>query len=508
MTKHRPLCLITAVFNVSLYLYIFYNELPNYYESSKGSRKLTGVNATHPFAVIAPQSIAQTKIKVYIWKEYCPRPIVRVRFVGPEIHVFPPFALDPNDSSSNDVHTLEVDIQNLSLLVGVYKVEANVIQCHSEVGNTVLVTRITNDRIFSCTTESDWNNILNIGSHDSNATNDWIWVNSPKCKSQQLDGIGKRSPDCASESGSSYCNQADYVFMEINRETKTPLYDNLVTLKDGITTLSKPTSLTTTDESASVLKYFSELSNYELVCWMGDDDARRYFRAFMDLYPLMGSRGQRPFKFKYITLRDTSDPTKDFSDAAQMTYDKCKIFFVSYGIDRFDAGISPESYGKEVETLLGHIERSHKDVTYPTWFLSPRSSTSISGSKGSCVEDSGFRGRTPDRIHKFNERIRRIFHDRQLAAPESEPRIRLMDNSDITEAFWHVLTAKEDASSDTQVMDTQIAAAVAMRCMEKISQQVKSWRSMNQIGTQNGLMKDGTLIPNSELYKEPYQWRK
>ena len=80
-----------------------------------------------------------------------------------------------------------------------------------------------------------------------------------------------------------------------------------------------------------------------------------------------------------------------------------------------------------------------------------------------------------------------------------------MDNVDITEAFW---SEKEDTSSNMHMMETQITAAVAMRCMEKIAQQVKAWRSINQIGTVNGLMKDGTLIPNSELYKQPYAWGK
>jgi len=498
MTNHRPVCLVAALFNISLYFYIFFNELPK--NGSSRDRTLT-VNSTNPLDISVPQSIAQSKIKIHIWRDFCPRPIVRVRLVGPEIHLFPPFTLDPDNSSPN-VHTLEVDIQKLSLLVGVYKVEANIIRCHDE-GKKAVAT-ITNDTTFSCRAESNWDNILNIGSYDSNGSN-WIWIHSPHCKSQ-LHG-GQRSPECA-EPGS-YPNQVDYVFMEINRETKSLSYDNLVTLKDGITALSKPTSLlSTSDESSSLLNYFSELTNYELVCWLGDDDAQRYFRAFMDLYPLMGSRGQRPFKFKYIRLTDTSDPLIFFSKETHLFFNKCKIFFVSYGIDRFNEGISPESYSEEVGTLLDHMEKSHPDNNYPAWFLSPRSSTSIPDKTTSCVEDLGFQGRTPDRIHKFNEDIRRIFYDRQLDSPRSERRIHLMDNADITESFWHMMSEKEDTSSNMHMMETQITAAVAMRCMEKIAQQVKAWRSINQIGTVNGLMKNGILIPNSELYKQPYAWGK
>ena len=337
MTNHRPICLVAAVFNISLYFYIFFNELPK--NASSIDRNLT-VNPTNPLDISVPQSISQSKIKIQIWRDFCPRPIVRVRLVGPEIHVFPPFTLDPDNSSPN-VHTLEVDIQKLSLLVGVYKVEANIIRCHDE-GKKAVAT-ITNDTTFSCRAESNWDNILNIGSYDSNGSN-WIWVHSPQCKSQ-LNG-GHRSPECA-EPGS-HPNQVDYVFMEMNRETKSLSYDNLVTLKDGITTLSKPTSLlSTSDESSSLLNYFSELTNYELVCWLGDDDAQRYFRAFMDLYPLMGSRGQRPFKFKYIRLTDTSDPlifspkkltcfliNAKFSSSAMGLIDSTKGFLQSHTVKK------------------------------------------------------------------------------------------------------------------------------------------------------------------------------
>lgn len=467
---------------------------------SSGVTELT-VNSTNPLDIRVPQTIAQSTVKIYIWRDFCPRPIVRVRLVGPELRVFPPFILDPGDSLSR-VHVLEVDVQNPSLMVGVYKVEATLIKCNHN-GNTPAA--INNITTFSCRAVSEWNNILNFGSYASNGDgNYWAWVHSPKCE-PRLDEE-KRSPECAKPG--SYRNQADYVFMEMNRETKIPTYDNLLTLKDGATVLSKPTSLSNSDESSSLLKSFSALSNYELVCWLGDVDAQRYWRAFMDLYPLVGSTGQRPFKFKYIMLTDTSVPTKDFSDTTQMTYDKCKIFFVSYGVDRFAAGVTPETYGKEVETLLAHIEKSHPDSTYPAWFLSPRSSTSFPGKTYGCGDNNlESHGRTPDQIHKFNELTRQIFRDRQLVAPQSEPRIRFMDNSDITETFWHILSANED-SSNMHVMETQITAAVAMRCMEKIAQQVKEWRSNHQIGTKNGLMKNGKLIPNEELFKKSYTWGK
>lgn len=483
MLNDRPIRLVAALFNISLYFYIFLNDLPKG-ENSRRKGKLT-VNSTNPLSISAPQSIVQSKIHIAIWRDFCPHAVVRVMLVGPEICVFPPFTLD-SDQSSQNVFSLEVDIQKSYLLLGVYTVEVTLMRCHDE-GKTKAAA-IGNATTISCSVEAEWNNILNIRSPEYGSK--WVWVYSPKCNS------GQRSPECA-QPGGSHPNQQDYIFMEIDRETKSPVHNNLVTLKDGGTVISKPVSLRTSDDNSSLLKFFNELSNYELVCWLGGDDAQRLWRAFMDLFPRLGS-GQRPFKFKYLKLTDTN--AKDFSEASHMTYNKCKILFVSYGIDRFDSGISPEAYGQEVSALIAHMEKSHSDRTYPVWFLS---STSIPDKTTSCVEDAGFQGRSPYRIHAFNEEVRRIFSDRQLklGTPQSESHIHLMDNTDITEVL-------EGTLSNQHAMESQITSTVAMRCMEKIAHQVQAWRSMNQIGTQHGLMRNGTLIPNDELYKQPYKWGK
>ena len=47
---------------------------------------------------------------------------------------------------------------------------------------------------------------------------------------------------------------------------------------------------------------------------------------------------------------------------------------------------------------------------------------------------------------------------------------------------------------------------VAMRCMERIAQTVKEWRSNGQVGNIQGVMMNDGLIPNSELFKRPYNW--
>lgn len=463
MEKRCSIRLIAAVLNILVYFYIYSSGVQHY----ENSRDVTAVNAAVPLNIIVPQSIAQSKIQIHIWRRVCHHPIVRVRLIGPQIVVFPPFTLDPDDSSPN-MHRLEIDVRKLSVLEGVYNVEASILRCHDEAKKNMPTQTYDNG---SCRAESKWHNLFNIGSYDSNVDN-WIWVHSPECNST-------RSRECA-EPGSQP-KQKDYVFMGVDTETNDVSYDNLITLKDGITALSKPTTMVATSgNTPSLLKYFSDLSNYELVCWMGDDDARLYFDAFLDLFPLVGSTGQHRFKFKYIKLTDTSDPTKHFSDATHQKYKKCKILFVSYGIDRFDIGISPEVYSKEISTLINHIKQSQPDKH--AWFLSARSSTLTATKLTRCWHDLDH-GRAPDRIHTFNEETRRIFNERQMESFTSEPgaqSIYFMDNSDITEAFWHIVSA-EDATSTIRTMETQIAAAVAMRCMEKIAQQVMSWRDRKSV---------------------------
>ena len=478
---HRYIRLsLVAVLNVSFYYYIFTRELP---KIAKSVGTLTA-NSTNPLVVSVYQSLAQTKtINVAILQYFCPQPTVNVKLAGPEIYTFAPFILDDGSFHDDNVHVLQVDIPTEYLLLGVYKVEVTLIQCgEMKKTNAPSSTDITP----SCTNnESEFNHMIRVQRNDTkNIDPTWAWASTSK------DGTIPK--------------QMDYVFTEIDKEFYSPIYNNLITVKDanGIDiTLSRPASLSSNSET-SLIKYFNQLSNYELVCWIGDEDAEMYFRAFMRLYPLLGS--QRPFKFKYLKLTDISEPIKHFSETDHNTYNKCKIFFISYGIDRFDADdtYNANSYVQEVKSLLGHISKSHSALYGRSWFLSPRSSTSYPDMATSCTESLGFPGRTPDRIHSANEELRRIFDG---TTQRDFEHIHIIDNSDITEAFWNT-PLPEDNSNNQHIVESQITSNVAMRCIAKIALTVKEWRSNGQVGNINGLMKDGTLIPNDELFKHPYSW--
>jgi len=280
--------------------------------------------------------------------------------------------------------------------------------------------------------------------------------------------------------------------MDVDREKNRAIYNNLIAIKDGVT-LSLPPSLSRSSSDTSLIKSFEQLSNYELVCFVGDDDAQQYYRAFMSLYPLI-SNGQRPFKFKYLELKDVTNIAKDLSQTD--TYKKCKIIFISYGVDRFDTEITAETYGVEVQTVLDYIRKTHSDERYDrsAWFLSPRSSSPM---PTSCIETQG---RTPYLIHSAINELHNILNEKQLSRiDQAEPHIHFMDNSDITESLSYISNEIDD-SNNQHIMDSQISSVVAMRCIEKIAQTVKEWRSNQQVGVINGVMKDGKLIPNSELF--------
>jgi len=298
---HRYLVLVVAVINVFFYQYIFIRNLPvllSINSIGSGTDNIA-VNSTTPLSISVPQSITQTKTKIAIWKHFCPQPVFSLKLIGPEMYHD---IINETDLflSHDNVHMIQYDDIPSSLLLGVYKVEVSLLHCgtaHNKFENSA------GKKV--CYVESEWNHIINIGSQSSNATKtSGSWALAPKCKSSE-----SRSPECYEPGDTS--KQTDYIYMEIDRETNTVLYNNLITIKDDIT-LSLPPSLSRSSSDTSLIKSFEQLSNYELVCFVGDDDAQQYYRAFMSLYPLI-SNGQRPFKFKYLELKDVTNIAKDLS---------------------------------------------------------------------------------------------------------------------------------------------------------------------------------------------------
>ncbi|KAL3789178.1 hypothetical protein HJC23_012267 [Cyclotella cryptica] len=463
------------------------------------SKQTTVVFDSKPIGIsveIQPNGPKQ-KIFINIPISTCVSPVARLRLVGPEIYAFSPFFANSSDFVSwSGVYKLDVTFDESVLLPGKYRAQVTLLKCGHErsVGlDSALFATKNASSIFPILDRDVFIPFPEVSpTNDTGGVIDMAWINAPKCEYSHSDGEHV-SEGCTNSMQQKQQqiphNFDDYVFMEVDRISKRPIYDNgAVTLKDGNIIIGKPHSLRNNQNAdpTNLLKYFGDLSNYELVCWLGDDDADRYRRAFLELYPLMKAHFQRPFKFHYIRLTDIFDPTKSFSETSHHTYRKCKIFFISYGIDRMedDREMTPDSYAREVEMLMRHIETSHPDTTFPAWFLTPRSNSSASST------------RSPDHVHLFISQIRSLLY----TPSQFQTRIQLMDNTDITESFWQ----RCNDNFDCETMEKRVAATVGMRCMEKIAMQVKTWRSLNQKGKKDGLMRNGNLIPNPEFVK--YMW--
>ncbi|KAL7521117.1 hypothetical protein ACHAWX_005816 [Stephanocyclus meneghinianus] len=472
---------VMKIFALAVVLVIFFSL----------SNQTANVSDSNPVGIsieIQP-NVPNQRIVISIPRGACVDPVVRLRLVGPEIHAFSPFFANSTVFASwSGVYKWDVNLDESAVLPGNYRVQATVLKCGP---NDLLALQNSSSRPLMVETD------LTVVARDISPTSDvgvidMAWIYAPKCDPSLSDGEHLSAECTQSRQQKQHQipeNLDDFVFMEIDRKWKRPIYDNgVVTLKDSNITIGKPHSLRNNQNSdpTNLLKYFGDLSNYELVCWLGDDDADRYRRAFLELYPLMKAPFQRPFKFHYLRLTDVSHPTKSFSETSHHTYRKCKMFFISYGIDRMEENreMTPESYAREVETLLHQIETSHPDTTFPAWFLTARSNSSAAST------------RSPDRVHLFNRQIRKLFY----SSSRFEERIQLMDITDVTESFWQMCNNDHECIN----MDKRIAATVGMKCMEKIALQVKTWRSLNQKGKIDGLVKNGNLIPNPEFVK--YMW--
>ena len=418
-----------AIFSVCIYAYIYSCDLDL-------SENLNG-------AVISTQVVkglrgSPDSIRVHVRRDRCRAPALRARLIGPDLYLLP---LAPVAAGSKRVHLFRGDIST-ELSAGKYQVEVTLMDCggsksSTSIGSTCIVTASYEKMQYST----------------RNVTQPWRWTKI--CNLEQAATTLQRG----------ICSQgyifagSDYLAMD----------EDIITLND--VSIFKPRSLSQT------IHYFDQLSNYELVCWIGDHDAAIYFETFLKLYPAAGSRGQRPFKFKYLKLTNVYRPG-EYIEGTE-TFVKCKILFISLEVDE---GISYEAYGQQVETLVGHFQRSHPEpsLEFPAYIITPRSS-SQAPNKPLCahMSNSTIR-RWPHQIAKCTE----VLHQLVARLAPFDRRVRLLEVSSETETFWQMYQSRDGISGDE--LDALISATVAFRCLEAIASQVKRWRNMSQIGVVQG----------------------
>ena len=221
---------------------------------------------------------------------------------------------------------------------------------------------------------------------------------------------------------------------------------------------------------------FRELSNYELVCWVGSESAASIREAFLSLRPEL-FRNQRPFKFHYYNLTSFEKPDQHWDEERKKLFRKCRTILVS--VEQVDSPpLTQADYKRQVKTFLYHLLKAFNDDTFPIWMVTVNEPPMASTMCSFPLVSSGH--------HPCNDALFELWKEDMFPS-----RVKLLDTTDLV---------------DPQFGDNQkdIIAVIAMRIYLVVGHQVAEWRRSNQIGKVNGLQRNGKVEPNPE--EVTYDW--
>lgn len=228
-------------------------------------------------------------------------------------------------------------------------------------------------------------------------------------------------------------------------------------------------------EGTPIPPIFDDLSNYELLCWVGSQSAEQLHESFRSLRPQLFP-SQRPFKFHYYNVTDFAHPDKDWDETNKLRFRKCKNILISVD-EPENPDLSQEEYKHQVKTFLNHMVKCFDDETFPIWMLTVNKAPSNLCHSPTIVSSH----------HPCNDALFDLFSFRQKL-PE---RVKLMVNTDLTEPMfgedWH-----------------HVAPVIAMRIFALAGAQVQVWRDAGQRGTVKGLVRNGVTEPNIDF--KPYDF--
>ena len=253
--------------------------------------------------------------------------------------------------------------------------------------------------------------------------------------------------------------------------TKSPDEANLLKASS-----SKGASLVSR-EGTPIPSDFRDLSNYELVCWVGSDSAAAIREAFLSVRPALFN-AQRPFKFHYYKLTSFENPDQHWEEGTKKGFRKCKTILVS--VDELDSPVTQANYKSQVKTFVNHLLKAFNDETFPIWMVTVNASPMTASSM--CSSPAAWSGK-----HPCNDALFDLFEGSSFPS-----RVKLLDTTD--------LVAPQFGENQKDII-----TVIAMRVFTLVGHQVRDWRSANQKGIIKGLMRNGKLEPNFELI--PYEWR-
>jgi hypothetical protein len=208
------------------------------------------------------------------------------------------------------------------------------------------------------------------------------------------------------------------------------------------------------------LQGLAQLSNYEVVCWVGTKTAEVSREMFLSLRSQLAPR-QRPFKFHYNKITDLTDPENSMNERRMSR--KCKQTWVI--LDELE--LSQAEFTRQVIHFLRGIESCMHDKTWSIWMF-----TVTTNNPRACHSPSSMRY---SHLHPCNDALFQIFESRTLPW-----NVRLVDTTDITNAQFGE-------------NHPDVSATIAMRIAALIGDQVQTWRQKGQIGKVDGLHRNGTV---------------
>ena len=298
------------------------------------------------------------------------------------------------------------------------------------------------------------------------------------------------APRCADGSRSAKCTQS--------KEAVQPpwhppgLQENLAWLQisSGGALVYDPRTFVDTKHASSTIVTqmlspagFDTLSNYELLCFVGDNQARLQLLAVKALLRPMQST-QRPFKFWYMNVTDVQTPASGWDQGVHRQIRKCKMVVLSI------AGIKPATGAGSLVTgqafllmkFLCHIARMINDSTFPIWMMSASHDPS---------------GRySPRSTDQFNNMLGRIFDPmHQGWQPKG---LMFMDNRDLTAPISEFAAPGSANELMNNWYETHVSRITTIRIMQAVGKHVQWWRRDKQMGTRRGLSRNGVMTPDPE----------
>jgi hypothetical protein len=223
--------------------------------------------------------------------------------------------------------------------------------------------------------------------------------------------------------------------------------------------------------SETIFYQFEDLSNYELVCWIGSDSAELLRSSFLQLRSLVDAL-QRPFKFHYYESKSFTHPDASWTQETKERFRKCKHILIS--MDEVQRPTTQTEYIQQVTTFINHLLKAFPDETFPIWMFAVMESPT---KPTNCLNPS--LPRSSD--HPCNTALKELF--RVSPFPE---RVRFLDSTEIS------LAQLGENPKD-------MATAIALRIFVFVGKQVAEWRDKGQIGGKKGLQRGAHFEPNSEI---------